>query len=67
MKPNKFGERLAAVLKALDMSQSELADKSGLTPAAISQILAGKREPSLSSICAILEVVPVKFESLVKP
>ncbi len=66
MRPDKFGERLLKVIAVLEMSQVELAHKSGLTPAAVSQILAGKREPSLSSICALLEAVPVKFESLVK-
>lgn len=67
MKPNKFGERLAAVLVTLDMSQVELARRSGLSQAAVSQILSGKREPTLSSVCALLDVVPVKFESLVRP
>lgn len=47
------------------MSQSELAKRSGLTPAAISQIESGQREPSLSSILAIMKVIPVTFEKLV--
>lgn len=66
MKPELFGQRLSKVLRTLQMSQSELAQRSGLTQAAISQILSGKREPSLSSICAILQSVPVKFELLVR-
>lgn len=66
MAPAKFGERLSEVLTALEMTQTELAENSGLTQAAISQIIAGKREPSLSSICAILGAVPVKFERLVR-
>ena len=66
MKPEMFGQRLSKVLRTLQMSQSDLAKRSGLTQAAISQILSGKREPSLSSICAILQSVPVKFEFLVR-
>ncbi len=66
MKPNRFGENLKNIIVNLGMTQVELANRSGLTPAAISQILDGKREPSLSSICALLEVIPVKFERLVK-
>lgn len=66
MKPHKFGERLAKVIETLDMSQTELARRSGLTQAAVSQIISGKREPTLSSICALLEAVPAKFEALVR-
>lgn len=57
-------KNLLKLLKALDMSQAELAKRSGLTPSAISQIISGEREPSLSSIKAILKVIPVTFERL---
>lgn len=46
------------------MSQSCLAKASGLTPAAVSQIENGNREPSLSSILAIMSVIPASFEKL---
>lgn len=59
-----FGVELKRILDSLEMTQSELATKSKLTPAAISQIIDGKREPSLSSIVKILKVIPVKFERL---
>ena len=62
-----FGVRLKKTIKGLGLTQIELSQKTGLTPAAISQILIGKRDPSLSSIVAILEAVPVKFEILIKP
>lgn len=65
MRADKFGENLAKILEVLGMNQQELAKRAGLTPAAISQIIAGKREPSLSTICAILMVVPIQFERLV--
>ena len=56
---------LKEILKALGMSQNELAKRSGLTPAAISQIVKGQRDPALSSIVAILNVLPVTFERLI--
>lgn len=61
----KFGENLSIVLEAIGMTQSDLANRSGLTQAAISQIISGKREPSLDTIVKILNVIPVKFERLV--
>jgi transcriptional regulator with XRE-family HTH domain len=65
MNAANFGPRLARILKQLDMTQAELAARSRITPAAVSMILDGKREPSLKSIVAILTVIPVKFETLV--
>jgi transcriptional regulator with XRE-family HTH domain len=66
MNPEKFGRNLSELLKQLEMTQAELAENAGLTPAAISQIIAGKREPSLTTICLIMRVIPVKFERLVR-
>lgn len=66
MNPEKFGRNLKEAMLALDMSQTELAQNAGLTPAAISQIISGKREPSLTTICLILRVIPIKFERLVR-
>lgn len=66
MNPEYFGANLRKVLRALDMSQVELSERSGLTQAAISQILDGKREPALGTVCKILSVIPVRFETLVK-
>ncbi len=66
LRPDLFGENLKRLLQALGMSQSELSERSGLTPAAISQIIAGKREPTLSTVCVILNVIPVSFEILAR-
>lgn len=60
-----FGKNLQEAMNTLGMSQIDLSEKSGLTPAAVSQILNGKREPSLGSIIKILRIIPVKFEKLV--
>lgn len=65
-KAENFASRLSDVLRTLDMSQRELAERADLTEAAVSQILSGKRDPSLATLCRILNVVPVKFESLVQ-
>lgn len=62
----EFGKRLKSLLKALGMNQTELAQKTGLTQAAVSQLLAGIRDPSLHTIVKILKVIPIKFEHLVK-
>lgn len=61
---NNFGENLKATINLLGMTQSDLAQKTGLTRAAVSQILSGKREPTLSTIIKILNVIPIKFEKL---
>ena len=59
-----FGKELARIRMSLEMTAAELAHRTGLTPAAISQIESGKREPSLSSIVKILKAIPIKFERL---
>jgi predicted transcriptional regulator len=65
MNPKNFGKNLNKVLDCLEMSQIELAKKTGLTQAAISQIINGQREPSLSTIVKILKIIPTNFERLV--
>jgi predicted transcriptional regulator len=62
----KFGKNLTEVLDYLGLVQSDLASLAGLTPACISQIVNGKREPTLSTVVKILGVIPVKFERLLK-
>lgn len=65
MNPDNFGKNLKDILEYLEISQVEFAKKTGMTPAAISQLINGMREPSLSTICKILCALPVKFEKLV--
>lgn len=65
MNPDNFGENLKEILSYLEITQDEFAKNAGLTPAAISQIISGERQPGLKSICLILRVIPVKFERLV--
>lgn len=61
-----FGSNLRTLRISLDMTASELSKRSGLTPACISQIETGHREPTLSTIIKILDVLPVKFEHLIR-
>jgi len=60
-----FGQNLARIRKTLGLSQRELATLVDLTPAAICQIEQGKREPQLSTIIKILDIIPCKFETLI--
>ena len=60
-KVNVFTEMLSGTLQKIGMTQAELATRSGLTPAAISQYLSGDREPQLNAllqICYCLKVTP---------
>lgn len=64
--PKQFGKNLGLILKQLEITQADFAAKAQLTPAAVSQIIDGKRDPSLETICRILGVIPVTFERLMK-
>jgi transcriptional regulator with XRE-family HTH domain len=59
-----FGGRVLEILKERDDTQLWLADKSGLTQAAISQIISGHRLPSISSACAIAQALNVSIDHL---
>lgn len=61
-----FGKNLKEVLDALEMNQTELAARTGLTQAAVSQLLNDEREPSFRTILKILDAIPVKFERLIR-
>jgi transcriptional regulator with XRE-family HTH domain len=61
-----FSKNLRHILSVLGMSKAEFARRTGLTPAAVTQLCNGDREPSLQTIVRILKVLPVKFEMLVK-
>ena len=66
MNLDHIGMNLQRIMKALRMNQTELAKRTGLTQAAISQIVNNERAPSLPTIIKILEVIPIKFEDLVE-
>lgn len=56
--------RLKEILSVLGLSQVEFARRTGLSEAAISQYISGEREPTTSSISAILSVIPCTYETL---
>ena len=56
------GRRLGALLAEKEMSQKELAAKTGLTPAAISRYVNGAREPRPITIAAIARALNVAPE-----
>lgn len=66
MNPDRFGINLLSLLEDLRMTQAELAKRSGLTQACISQIINKEREPTLKTIIKILEVIPTTFERLIE-
>ena len=64
--PKQFGKNLGLILKQLGMTQVDFAKRAQMTTAAVSQILDGKRDPSLETICKILGVIPVTFERMMQ-
>lgn len=66
MKVENFGKNMIAIRNFLDITQSELAKRSGLTAPAISMIESGEREPTLKTIVKIIEALGCSFERLMK-
>lgn len=66
MKSENFGKNLSEILEFMGMTQFALSQRAGLTQAAISQIIQGKREPTLSTVCKILNALGCSFERLVR-
>lgn len=50
---NLFGKRLVELLEIKDLTQAELAERTGTTGATISRYVAGLREPKGSIVAAI--------------
>lgn len=66
MNAKRFGPNLKKVLENIGMNQTELAKRTGLTQAAISQIISGERNPTLYSVCKIMTVIPFTFEKIME-
>ncbi len=57
-----FADRLAALLRERGLTQKELAERTGLTPAAVSRYMSGARMPRevvVAKIAKVLNVQPV--------
>jgi transcriptional regulator with XRE-family HTH domain len=60
-----FAERLRAARELRKMSQSDLADKTGLLPSAVSHFETGRRSPSFANLKALSEALKVTTDYLI--
>lgn len=61
----EFGENLEALLREYPMTQKELADATGLTKAAISNYVLGKRIPTVEAVLAIAYALDCTTDDLI--
>jgi transcriptional regulator with XRE-family HTH domain len=66
MDPKQFAINLNELLDKLEMSQSELCERSQVSQATMSKIMSGECMPGLETICKILAVIPVSFERMMR-
>ena len=59
-----LGQRIAALRRHLGMSQSALAEKIGVSPSAVGMYEQDRREPSLSAMVTMSEVLGVSVDYL---
>lgn len=62
---NLFGENLKYYLEKENISQRKFAKLVGTTPATVNRWITGKRQPHLSKITKIANVLDVTIEQLV--
>jgi transcriptional regulator with XRE-family HTH domain len=60
-----FAKRLRAARELRKMSQSDLADESGLLPSAISHFETGRRSPSFANLKALSDALKVTTDYLI--
>ena len=60
-----FADRLRAARELRKMSQSELAEKSGLMPSAVSHFETGRRSPSFANLKALSDALNVTTDYLI--
>ena len=61
---DQFGERLLAAREARELSQTELAQKAGLQPAAIGHFERNRRKPSFANVRALAKALNVSSDYL---
>lgn len=61
---SKFPDRLRAARELRKLSQSDLADKTGLQPSAVSHFETGRRAPSFDNLKALGEALQVTTDYL---
>src|SRR5215472_3161946 len=62
--PDPFPERLRAARQLRGLSQSELADKAGLQPSAVSHFETGRRAPSFDNLKVLSDTLQVTTDYL---
>lgn len=60
-----IGAKLATLLGERSMSQRELAEAAGLTPASVSRYVNGEREPRALTIAALADALGVKPSDII--
>ena len=60
-----IGAKLSALLSERGMSQRELAEAAGLTPASVSRYVNGEREPRAPTIAALADALGVKPSDII--
>jgi ribosome-binding protein aMBF1 (putative translation factor) len=60
-----FAERLRTARELRKMSQSDLAEKSGLLPSAVSHFETGRRSPSFANLKALSDALKVTTDYLI--
>ena len=58
---NEIGERLKSIRTSLKLSQRQLARQSGVANATISQVEAGKLNPTVSMLKKVLDGIPISL------
>ena len=58
---NEIGQRLKSIRTQLNLSQRQLARQSGVANATISQVEAGKLNPTVSMLKKVLDGIPVSL------
>lgn len=61
-----FGKNMKEIREFLGLSQTDLANKTGLTCPGISMLENGQRDPSFDTIIKILDAFGVTFERMIK-
>jgi transcriptional regulator with XRE-family HTH domain len=61
---NKFAENLRIAREKKELSQADLADRTGLQPSAISHFEAGRRSPSFDNLKRLADALNVPIDSL---
>ena len=60
----EFGDRLKATREARELSQSDLAERAGLQPTAISHFETGRRSPSFDNLKKLADALTVSIDYL---